>query len=106
MGGCESYGKQWNVGDVAGVFLDLVDRTISKSFITLMLSQQKAPPHSPPFASDCHFSFPFFSPHRLNVAHFLYFANVTFSSTIFLSSRLNDMLINQSSATLILLEAQ
>jgi len=26
----ESFGRQWQVGDVVGVFLDLIDRTISK----------------------------------------------------------------------------
>ena len=26
----ESYGKQWAVGDCVGVFLDMVDHTISK----------------------------------------------------------------------------
>ena len=30
-GTAESFGKQWQVGDVVGVFLDLIDRTISKS---------------------------------------------------------------------------
>jgi ryanodine receptor 2 len=30
-GSAESFGKQWQVGDVVGVFLDLIDRTISKS---------------------------------------------------------------------------
>jgi hypothetical protein len=29
-GAAESFGKQWGVGDVVGVFLDLIDRTISK----------------------------------------------------------------------------
>lgn len=29
-GGSESYGKQWTTGDVVGVFLDLIDHTISK----------------------------------------------------------------------------
>jgi hypothetical protein len=29
-GTAESFGKQWQVGDVVGVFLDLIDRTISK----------------------------------------------------------------------------
>lgn len=29
-GTAESFGKQWTVGDVVGVFLDLVDHTISK----------------------------------------------------------------------------
>lgn len=28
----ESFGKQWQVGDVVGVFLDLIDHTISKDF--------------------------------------------------------------------------
>lgn len=28
----ESFGKQWQVGDVVGVFLDLIDHTISKNF--------------------------------------------------------------------------
>ena len=28
MGMVEAYGKRWHVGDVVGVFLDLVDRTI------------------------------------------------------------------------------
>lgn len=27
----ETFGKQWQVGDVVGVFLDLIDRTISKT---------------------------------------------------------------------------
>ena len=30
MGASESYGRQWAVGDCVGVFLDLVDHTISK----------------------------------------------------------------------------
>lgn len=30
-GTAESFGKQWQVGDVVGVFLDLIDRTISKA---------------------------------------------------------------------------
>nr|CAD7395326.1 unnamed protein product [Timema poppensis] len=30
-GSAESFGKQWQVGDVVGVFLDLIDRTISFS---------------------------------------------------------------------------
>ena len=30
MGMAESFGRQWQVGDVVGVFLDLIDRTISK----------------------------------------------------------------------------
>lgn len=29
-GTAETFGKQWQVGDVVGVFLDLIDRTISK----------------------------------------------------------------------------
>ena len=29
-GTAEAFGKQWQVGDVVGVFLDLIDRTISK----------------------------------------------------------------------------
>ena len=29
-GSCESYGHKWHVGDVIGVFLDLIDRTVSK----------------------------------------------------------------------------
>lgn len=29
-GSTESFGKQWAVGDVVGVFLDLIDKTISK----------------------------------------------------------------------------
>ena len=28
-GSGESFGKQWKIGDVVGVFLDLLDRTIS-----------------------------------------------------------------------------
>lgn len=28
-GGAESFGKQWAPGDIVGVFLDLVDHTIS-----------------------------------------------------------------------------
>lgn len=28
----ESFGKQWQVGDVVGVFLDLIDHTISKEY--------------------------------------------------------------------------
>jgi ryanodine receptor 2 len=31
-GGAESFGKVWGPGDVVGVFLDLVDHTISKEF--------------------------------------------------------------------------
>lgn len=34
----ESFGKQWQVGDVVGVFLDLLDRTISKYRITCLNS--------------------------------------------------------------------
>lgn len=30
-GSTESFGKQWGPGDVVGVFLDLVDHTISKA---------------------------------------------------------------------------
>lgn len=30
-GSAESFGKQWVPGDVVGVFLDLVDHTISKN---------------------------------------------------------------------------
>ena len=30
-GTAETFGKQWQVGDVVGVFLDLIDRTISKA---------------------------------------------------------------------------
>lgn len=30
-GGAESFGKQWQPGDIVGVFLDLVDHTISKT---------------------------------------------------------------------------
>lgn len=30
-GSTESFGKQWGPGDVVGVFLDLVDHTISKT---------------------------------------------------------------------------
>jgi ryanodine receptor 2 len=29
-GSAESFGKQWGPGDIVGVFLDLVDHTISK----------------------------------------------------------------------------
>jgi len=36
-GGAESFGKQWVPGDIVGVFLDLVDHTISKKG-TLFLS--------------------------------------------------------------------
>lgn len=31
-GAAESFGKQWVPGDIVGVFLDLVDHTISKKF--------------------------------------------------------------------------
>lgn len=31
-GATESFGKQWGPGDVVGVFLDLVDHTISKTW--------------------------------------------------------------------------
>lgn len=37
-GATESFGKQWGPGDVVGVFLDLVDHTISKS---ISLHEQK-----------------------------------------------------------------
>lgn len=30
-GAAESFGKQWGPGDIVGVFLDLVDHTISKN---------------------------------------------------------------------------
>jgi len=30
-GTAETFGKQWQIGDVVGVFLDLIDRTISKT---------------------------------------------------------------------------
>lgn len=33
-GSTESFGKQWAVGDVVGVFLDLIDKTISKYHVT------------------------------------------------------------------------
>lgn len=29
-GTAEAFGKQWQIGDVVGVFLDLIDKTISK----------------------------------------------------------------------------
>lgn len=29
-GNADSFGKQWQVGDIVGVFLDLIDHTISK----------------------------------------------------------------------------
>lgn len=29
----ESFGKQWQIGDVVGVFLDLIDHTISKNIV-------------------------------------------------------------------------
>lgn len=29
-GTAESFGRQWQIGDIVGVFLDLIDRTISK----------------------------------------------------------------------------
>jgi hypothetical protein len=32
-GGSESFGKVWAIGDIVGVFLDLVDHTISKNFL-------------------------------------------------------------------------
>lgn len=31
-GAAESFGKVWGPGDIVGVFLDLVDHTISKDF--------------------------------------------------------------------------
>lgn len=31
-GSVESFGRQWQVNDVVGVFLDLMDRTISKDY--------------------------------------------------------------------------
>lgn len=33
LGSAESFGKQWQVGDVVGVFLDLIDHTISKAML-------------------------------------------------------------------------
>ena len=39
MGSSESYGKQWQAGDVIGVLLDLIDRTISKLSVSLFLYQ-------------------------------------------------------------------
>lgn len=42
MGSGESYGKQWKEGDVVGVLLDLIDRTISKyPTCTLIHTQQR-----------------------------------------------------------------
>ena len=38
-GGSESYGKQWDIGDVVGVFLDLIDHTISKLPLVGILSK-------------------------------------------------------------------
>lgn len=35
-GTSESFGRQWQVGDVVGVFLDLLDRTISKQLEYLL----------------------------------------------------------------------
>lgn len=32
QGAAESFGKQWVPGDLVGVFLDLIDHTISKKF--------------------------------------------------------------------------
>ena len=46
-GGSESYGKQWTTGDVVGVFLDLIDHTISKF----------APTHSTGFYNPAPISF-------------------------------------------------
>jgi hypothetical protein len=37
-GSAETFGKQWVVGDVVGVCLDLIDRTISK--LQLQLSER------------------------------------------------------------------
>lgn len=36
-GSTESFGKQWSVGDVVGVFLDLIDKTISKYQVNWLL---------------------------------------------------------------------
>lgn len=38
----ESFGKQWQVGDVVGVFLDLIDHTISKNIIFTVMDMQYA----------------------------------------------------------------
>lgn len=35
-GATESFGKQWVPGDIVGVFLDLVDHTISKSSLQIL----------------------------------------------------------------------
>lgn len=40
----ESFGKQWQVGDVVGVFLDLIDHTISKNVVC-----NEIPPAEPAF---------------------------------------------------------
>lgn len=37
MGNAESFGRLWQVGDVVGVFLDLLDHTISKTYNFFML---------------------------------------------------------------------
>lgn len=44
-GTAENFGKQWQIGDVVGVFLDLIDRTISKtdcSFRAVILPRGRA----------------------------------------------------------------
>lgn len=38
-GATESFGKQWVPGDIVGVFLDLVDHTISKDHISIIERQ-------------------------------------------------------------------
>lgn len=38
----ESFGKQWQVGDVVGVFLDLIDHTISKNVVCNEISPAEA----------------------------------------------------------------
>lgn len=38
-GSAESFGKQWGPGDVVGVFLDLVDHTISKKKLPVCVPQ-------------------------------------------------------------------
>lgn len=40
-GSVESFGKQWVPGDVVGVFLDLVDHTISKTVKNTMQINKK-----------------------------------------------------------------
>lgn len=35
-GSCESFGHRYEVGDVVGCFIDLMDRTISKSCPKIM----------------------------------------------------------------------